>query len=147
MALALGFAFPRNFRLPYTSRSITEFWRRWHISLSQWLRDYLYIPLGGSRGTRRRDLPQPLSRLSRLRAVARRELDLRDLGRASRRFLIIERARARRACSSARRSPVARLYALIAAIMTGWVWFRARDVDHALTFFAQPCGPAWLDRV
>ena len=51
LGLALGFAFPRNFRLPYTSRSITEFWRRWHISLSQWLRDYLYIPLGeaGSR--------------------------------------------------------------------------------------------------
>ena len=51
LGLALGFAFPRNFRLPYTARSITEFWRRWHISLSQWLRDYLYIPLGGSRGT------------------------------------------------------------------------------------------------
>ena len=50
LGLALGFAFPRNFRLPYTARSITEFWRRWHISLSQWLRDYLYIPLGGSRG-------------------------------------------------------------------------------------------------
>ena len=51
LALALGLRFPRNFDLPYTSRSITEFWRRWHISLSQWLRDYLYIPLGGSRGS------------------------------------------------------------------------------------------------
>ena len=51
LGLALGFAFPRNFRLPYTARSVTEFWRRWHISLSQWLRDYLYIPLGGSRGS------------------------------------------------------------------------------------------------
>src|SRR4051812_33021340 len=51
LGLALGFSFPRNFRLPYVARSITEFWRRWHISLSQWLRDYLYIPLGGNRGT------------------------------------------------------------------------------------------------
>ena len=51
LGLALGFSFPRNFNLPYVSRSITEFWRRWHISLSQWLRDYLYIPLGGNRGT------------------------------------------------------------------------------------------------
>ena len=51
LGVALGFAFPRNFRLPYTARSITEFWRRWHISLSQWLRDYLYVPLGGSRGS------------------------------------------------------------------------------------------------
>src|SRR5205085_1078978 len=50
LGLALGFAFPRNFRLPYTSRSITVFWRRWLISLSQWLRDYPYAPLGGNRG-------------------------------------------------------------------------------------------------
>src|SRR5262249_24512010 len=51
LGLALGFAFPRNFNLPYTAASITAFWRRWHISLSAWLRDYLYVPLGGSRGS------------------------------------------------------------------------------------------------
>jgi alginate O-acetyltransferase complex protein AlgI len=45
----LGFNFPANFERPYLSQSITEFWRRWHISLSTWLRDYLYIPLGGNR--------------------------------------------------------------------------------------------------
>jgi alginate O-acetyltransferase complex protein AlgI len=45
----IGFEFAENFRAPYRSRSITEFWRRWHISLSTWLRDYLYIPLGGNR--------------------------------------------------------------------------------------------------
>jgi alginate O-acetyltransferase complex protein AlgI len=45
----MGFSFKENFEAPYTSASITEFWRRWHISLSTWLRDYLYIPLGGSR--------------------------------------------------------------------------------------------------
>ena len=44
-----GFKLPRNFDFPYRSTSITEFWRRWHISLSSWLRDYLYIPLGGNR--------------------------------------------------------------------------------------------------
>ena len=49
LGLMLGFVFPKNFDSPYRSRSITEFWRRWHISLSSWLRDYLYIPLGGSR--------------------------------------------------------------------------------------------------
>ena len=53
MALGLGCLFgvtlPENFRYPYRARSITDFWRRWHISLSQWFRDYLYIPLGGSR--------------------------------------------------------------------------------------------------
>jgi len=45
----LGFVFPKNFDSPYLSQSITEFWRRWHISLSSWLRDYLYIPLGGNK--------------------------------------------------------------------------------------------------
>jgi alginate O-acetyltransferase complex protein AlgI len=50
-AYLLGIDLPENFNQPYFSRSITEFWRRWHISLSNWLRDYLYIPLGGNRGT------------------------------------------------------------------------------------------------
>ena len=45
----MGFSFPRNFNYPYVSQSITEFWRRWHMSLSSWFRDYLYIPLGGNR--------------------------------------------------------------------------------------------------
>ena len=45
----LGFRFPENFNNPYVSKSITEFWRRWHMTLSAWMRDYLYIPLGGNR--------------------------------------------------------------------------------------------------
>ena len=45
----LGFSFPRNFNTPYSSLSVTEFWRRWHMTLSNWFRDYLYIPLGGNR--------------------------------------------------------------------------------------------------
>ncbi len=49
IALLLGFQFPKNFDSPYKSASITEFWRRWHISLSSWLKDYLYISLGGNR--------------------------------------------------------------------------------------------------
>ena len=48
-ARMLGFKFLENFHFPYLARTVTEFWRRWHISLSEWLRDYLYIPLGGSR--------------------------------------------------------------------------------------------------
>jgi alginate O-acetyltransferase complex protein AlgI len=49
LGLMFGFEFAKNFDSPYKSQSITEFWRRWHISLSSWLRDYLYIPLGGNR--------------------------------------------------------------------------------------------------
>ncbi len=54
IALMMGFHFPKNFDAPYQSATITEFWRRWHISLSTWLRDYLYISLGGNRKGRRR---------------------------------------------------------------------------------------------
>jgi D-alanyl-lipoteichoic acid acyltransferase DltB (MBOAT superfamily) len=50
LAALLGYRFPANFDQPYRASSLQDFWRRWHISLSSWLRDYLYIPLGGSRG-------------------------------------------------------------------------------------------------
>ena len=54
LGLMLGFVFPKNFDSPYQAQSITDFWRRWHLSLSSWLRDYLYIPLGGNqKGTSR----------------------------------------------------------------------------------------------
>jgi alginate O-acetyltransferase complex protein AlgI len=49
LALLLGFQLPQNFNRPYTALSLQDFWRRWHITLSRWLRDYLYIPLGGNR--------------------------------------------------------------------------------------------------
>lgn len=52
LALLLGFRFPQNFDAPYSATSISDFWRRWHMTLSRWLRDYLYIPLGGNRGGR-----------------------------------------------------------------------------------------------
>jgi alginate O-acetyltransferase complex protein AlgI len=52
LAHMLGFRLPANFNMPYLACNIAEFWRRWHISLSSWLRDYLFIPLGGSRGGR-----------------------------------------------------------------------------------------------
>ena len=53
VALLMGIEFPQNFDAPYTARSLQDFWRRWHMTLSRWLRDYLYIPLGGSRGSDR----------------------------------------------------------------------------------------------
>jgi len=50
----MGYRFPRNFRRPYSAQSLGDFWRRWHVSLSAWFRDYVYIPLGGNRGGRAR---------------------------------------------------------------------------------------------
>ncbi|HNB20994.1 MAG TPA: MBOAT family O-acyltransferase [Candidatus Melainabacteria bacterium] len=55
-ALMLGISLPDNFNFPYLAKSVSDFWRRWHISLSTWLRDYLYIPLGGGRSNKNRNL-------------------------------------------------------------------------------------------
>src|SRR5439155_12771521 len=56
LAFLLGFRFPQNFNSPYKAVNISDFWRRWHMTLSFWLRDYLFIPLGGSRRGRVRTL-------------------------------------------------------------------------------------------
>ena len=52
VAALLGYRFQRNFNQPYRAETLADFWRRWHMSLSSWLRDYLYIPLGGNRARR-----------------------------------------------------------------------------------------------
>ncbi len=67
-------------RHAYTAANVAEFWRRWHISLSTWLRDYLFIPLGGSRGTAWQDRPQFAHHDDAWRPVAWGELDVRPLG-------------------------------------------------------------------
>ena len=83
LGLMFGFVFAKNFDSPYRSQSITEFWRRWHMSLSTWLRDYLYIPLGGNRHGPVRTYVNLFARDAPRRAVARRGVELRGLGRHS----------------------------------------------------------------
>ena len=89
MAIGLGrmfgFRFPENFNFPYKSRSITEFWRRWHISLSSFLRDYLYIPLGGNRKGTDPHLHQPDAGDAHRRPVARCTMDIYRMGSHTRR--------------------------------------------------------------
>ena len=81
----IGIELPENFDSPYSSRSPQEFWRRWHISLSTWLRDYLYIPLGGSRGGTRID-SIPHGHNASWWFVARGLLEFRFVGSYSRRI-------------------------------------------------------------
>ncbi len=101
ISLLLGFELPDNFDAPYTARSVQDFWRRWHMTLSRWLRDYLYIPLGGNRKGRSAHLREPDAHHGARRALARRRLDVHLLGLPLRRRPD-RRARARRPPQGAR---------------------------------------------
>ena len=79
-AKLFGFNLMRNFNFPYFSRDIAEFWRRWHISLSTWFRDYLYIPLGGSRGNKWKQFRNVMVIFCGKRILARSKLDVYCMG-------------------------------------------------------------------
>ncbi len=86
IGLMMGFRFIENFNFPDIFSSITEFWRRWHISLSTWLRDYLYIPLGGNRKGNVRTYVNLVLTMVLGGSMARRKLDICDLGRMAWRY-------------------------------------------------------------
>ena len=138
LGIVLGFTFPRNFRLPYTSLSITEFWRRWHMSLSSWLRDYLYIPLGGNRGGDRqtyRNLVMVFL-LCGLWHGANWTFVLWGAWHGA--FLVIERVGLGSVLARLA-TPARWAYALL-AVMGGWVLFRAASLSDALGYYASLAG-------
>lgn len=135
LALMFGIRLPENFDRPYASRSVTEFWRRWHMSLSRWFRDYLYVPLGGNRGTSiatYRNLVIVflvtglwhganwtfvlwggyhgiLLLLERLTGVGRRATEVRPVG-----WQVVT----------------------VVLVLLGWVLFRSPSLDHAAGYYA-----------
>ena len=138
LARMMGLTLPVNFRHPYISQSITEFWRRWHISLSRWFRDYLYIPLGGNRAG-------PLKTCRNLWLVfllcglwhgAAWTFVLWGAYHGG--FLVLERAGLGRVLERAWR-PLRHLYALL-AIALGWVLFRSADTPQAATMLKAMAG-------
>ena len=131
IALLLGFQLPQNFNRPYLALSLQDFWRRWHMTLSRWLRDYLYIPLGGNRDGERAYLPQPHAHHAARRALARSVLDLPDLGRHPRdRALAASAGRARAGRGSACPSWLAWLITFN-VVCLAWVFFRSPDLRTA----------------
>ncbi len=138
LAFMMGFRFPINFNYPYVSRSITEFWRRWHMSLSFWFRDYVYIPLGGNRGG-------PFRTASNLIIVffltglwhgASWTFVIWGLFHGA--FLLIERAGLRNGLD---RAPVVVGWAYtMLVVMVGWVLFKASDMHHAGSILAAMSG-------
>jgi alginate O-acetyltransferase complex protein AlgI len=132
LGLMLGFNFPMNFDSPYRSQSIIEFWRRWHMTLSRFLRDYLYIPLGGNR-------------VGRL--MTSRNLFLVFLlgglwhgaawtfvvwGAYHGMLLVIEHLSGRTAERKVGVSGLARMLFTFLLVVIGWVFFRAESMGQAL---------------
>jgi alginate O-acetyltransferase complex protein AlgI len=160
MAIGLGrmfgFRFPENFRWPYVAASITAFWRRWHISLSTWFRDYLYIPLGGNRvspARRYRNLVTVFF-LCGLWHGASWNFVIWGLWHGT--FLVIERVWSNRTRAADRQAPPIaanaavvsgplhwpvwpHLYTL-AVVMIGWVFFRADTLRGAIAFLRALAG-------
>lgn len=136
MAIGLGqmfgFKFLENFNYPYISQSIQEFWRRWHISLSTWFRDYLYIPLGGSRCSQWRTYGNLITvfLLCGLWHGASWTFAIWGLWHGF--FLVMERVRFG-GFIKAFNAPLKHAYALL-VIMVGWVFFRSETVPYAVAY-------------
>ena len=139
LAFMLGFTFPKNFNHPYAATSLTDFWRRWHISLSSWFRDYVYIPLGGNRGGQARTIRNLLIVffLTGLWHGAAWSFIVWGLYHGA--FLMLERFGFDRVLAAAPRV-LRHAYALV-VVMIGWVFFRAADLPAALDYLAVMLDP------
>lgn len=130
----LGFEFPRNFNAPYRANSITDFWRRWHISLSTFLRDYLYIPIGGNRkGTWHtyRNLTVVMF-LGGLWHGANWMFVIWGIYHGI--LLCLERSLGRRSVYHSMPQPL-RVVATFVLILFSWILFRSTSIDQAYNYF------------
>ena len=137
MALGLGrmcgFNLPRNFDFPYAAQSLTEFWRRWHITLSRWFRDYLYIPLGGSRSGPARTYLNLCIVFLLCGLWHGAAVTFLVWGAWHGAFLVAERVFLGRALATVP-APVRHVY-LILVVALGWVLFRAASIAEAGDYY------------
>jgi alginate O-acetyltransferase complex protein AlgI len=140
LGLLFGYRLPINFNLPYISASFAEFWRRWHISLSGWLRTYLYIPLGGNRLGPKRTYFNIMVVMGLGGLWHGAALSYLAWGLLHGFFLVIERPFLSRLDTRSGDTPwnhvstVARIIIVFACISLAWVFFRLPNFDHALSF-------------
>jgi alginate O-acetyltransferase complex protein AlgI len=134
LGLMFGFRFPRNFNYPYAAQSVTEFWRRWHITLSRWFRDYVYIPLGGNRQGAWRTYANLtlVFLLCGLWHGAAWTFIVWGLWHGG--FLVLERIGLGAVLKKTWR-PLRHAYLLL-AVTLGWVLFRADTFSHAGSYYA-----------
>jgi alginate O-acetyltransferase complex protein AlgI len=139
LGLMFGFVFPKNFDSPYRSRSVTEFWRRWHLSLSTWLRDYLYVPLGGNRKGPRRTYVNLAATMLLGGLWHGASWNFVAWGALHGAALALERALTPERLYG--KLPGALRTALVFGFVSlAWVPFRAADFRATLAFLARLCG-------
>ncbi len=131
----MGFDFPENFRRPYSAVSMTDFWRRWHITLSNWFRDYVYVPLGGSRDGKRRTMVNLWIVFILVGLWHGAAWTFILWGFYNGLILVIERATGQRPVGDDQVSwaPLRRAGVLL-AVMLGWVMFRSPTVGAAFDY-------------
>jgi len=139
LALMMGFVLVQNFDSPYKADSITDFWRRWHISLSTWLRDYLYIPLGGNRKGPRRTYANLMAVMLLGGLWHGASWNFVLWGGIHGGMLAAERAQGK--SSPYRRLPrPIRVAITFAIVCLSWVFFRAKTLGQALTYLGSLFG-------
>ncbi|MBL0339978.1 MAG: MBOAT family protein [Bacteroidetes bacterium] len=138
LAKMLGFDFLENFRFPYKSKSIREFWQRWHISLSNWFRDYLYIPLGGNKVSPGRVYINLFIVFFLTGLWHGASWNFVVWGLLHGLFMIIERVGFGKILTKLP-SPVQHLYTLFVVVIA-WVFFRAPDIGHSWNFISSMFG-------
>ena len=140
LARMFGFRFPENFNRPYSAYSVTDFWRRWHITLSNWFRDYLYIPLGGNIGQGSRTYVNLLIVFlaTGLWHGANWTFVIWGLYHGS--IMLIERVKGWRYLDDPPLPWFNRAITLV-LVAIGWVMFRAADVSTALDFYRAMLNP------
>jgi alginate O-acetyltransferase complex protein AlgI len=139
LGLMLGFVFARNFDQPYRSESITEFWRRWHISLSTWLREYLYIPLGGNRHGEVRTYRNLFLTMLLGGLWHGASWNFVIWGALHGGMLIGERALGKESFYYRLPHPY-RVALTFLIVLIGWVFFRASDLQAAVQYLANMVG-------
>lgn len=130
----LGFRLPENFARPYSSASITEFWRRWHMSLSRWFRDYVYIPLGGNRNGARTTYRNLWIVFVLVGFWHGANWTFLCWGVYHGTMLVIERRRGWAVAAAQPERRLARRALTLLIVVFGWVLFRSPDLGTALVF-------------
>ena len=135
LGLMLGYRFPENFNFPYISQSVSEFWKRWHITLGQWMMDYLYIPLGGNRVRKGRNILNLgiVFLLSGLWHGAAWTFVVWGLYHGC--FIILDKIGVTRPLQKLGKIPAALITLFV--VMIGWVIFRADSMSYATNYIAQ----------